>query len=467
MKCIAVAAILGAAPRAEADDALKRVGLESHIGARPAEAREVMKLVADEIGQRPGILLGAKAAEALHASSRPIIFLRPAEENDLLRAFSHAESEFNAANFAQAATALDVAISQAQRSQNVITSQTLRDALGKGLVMLALAQLKTGRRDRAEDVMTEFIRAFPDSTPSFARFGRDAQNLRDDILKKYPPEQRSQLQVAATDVNAVVLVDGRFAPGGAFKDLLPGLHRVMATKANRVSRLHLVTLVPGRMTTFTLDWRFDATLKSSPDGIWLEYADANEQKIYERHDAIRVASALEATTAMLFTVTTKDHKQALAASHVEGSQAKVTWKDVQHTEDSAAVRRLARSAMTGITETDLVHRTEPPEPKRPRSTLGILKWVGVGTTVALLGGAVAFKAIDPDGFWSGDLETWQARVSLGLILAAEGIAGVTIILFLEDHWRGQDQRRAPRTSMLVPVFAPIERGWVLGIGGTF
>lgn len=277
--------------RAHADG----IVLESYTGNRPADTK-LLAPVLEELATR-GFVGGYDAVGRKFEAqaSRPVLSPEglPAKFTAQIDA---ANTAWLGAKFDQAVQLLSPLVVAAHANPGTFAqNQALREQLLKALIVLALAQQRTGDPSAARETFGEILRSYPEMILSRATYGPQAFDLFEQARKDVAGT-RGKLTIKVSDDSAVVYVDEKLENQGMTvkNDIPPGDYRVFARVGKQMSRCHIVKVKANGEFSVTVDMAFDAAVRSGPAWTGLGFATAAEREEHEAGYAAAFANAIDA-----------------------------------------------------------------------------------------------------------------------------------------------------------------------------
>lgn len=293
--------------------------LEAYTGQRAPDAQRLLGPVLDELAAR-GFASGDTVGRQIDGKVS-----RAAEDHGGLPADFAAQVDkgFQAwvrGKFDDAIKVLVPLIESAHANSGAfVRDPSLREPLNKALIVLAIAQQRTGDPSAARATFGEVVRAFPDSIVSRGTYGPDAAQLFDDVKRESGAASKGKLTVK-TDDGAVVFVDEVFR-GTSTMELTPGEYRVTVMLNKVPSRSHHVVVNAGSETTIAIDAKLDQALHT--DG-WTGFAFASEadRDAHEAPDAAKIAANVGASAVAVVGIEQVRGRPAIVGSLVSLSSGR-------------------------------------------------------------------------------------------------------------------------------------------------
>jgi hypothetical protein len=269
--------------------------LESYTGERSADAGRFVSPILDELATR-----GFTGGDTLARTYVAKVSRAGATARGLSPDFSaQIDAGFKAwvsGRFDDAIRVLAPAIDDAHANAAVIArDQSLREPLLKALIVLALAQQRTGDPGAARATFAEILRAYPETVLSRAMYGAEAYDQFEQVRREVVAAGHGTLTVQLADDAGVVFVDELYrAVGTTTVELPAGEYRVCVLLNKLPSRTHHVVVRTGGRVTLAIDPRLDQAVRT--DG-WtgLQFAGEGEREAHESVYAAAMANAIGAS----------------------------------------------------------------------------------------------------------------------------------------------------------------------------
>jgi hypothetical protein len=458
--------------------------LESYTGQRPADANRLLGPVLEELSAR-GFDAGDGVARKIEGQVS-----KPAQTSAGLPADFAAQVDrgFKAwvgGNFNDAIKILTPLIEAAHANTGVfVKDQSLRDPLAKALIVLAIAQQRTGDPGTAKGTYAEVARAFPGMQVTRGTYGPDAATMFADVQRELAAAGQGTLTVNA-DSGAVVFVDELYR-GAATTKLPAGEYRVSVMFNSQPSRSHRVTVAPNGGTTLAIDAGLDQALHT--DG-WTGFSFASDadREAHEGPYASKLAVSLNASAVAVVGIENVKGHSAVVGSLVSLSTGREIRRasvamapDPATAQLKALARYLAGEEATGGIEVQPIEASSPIETKGGGMTSAAIshhdegepaqggrwggwKWITGGVAVAGLGTGAALLGIDGRCASNQPVGTTCTNVydtqKTGFIALGAGavFAGVSIYLFATQ----------PSHPAKTAFVAPTGDGAIAGVAGSW
>lgn len=323
---------------ARADNA---VVLESHVGARTADAAKLLVPVRRELTLLGYLAdpakLGPMVEERLSRDGNPLSAAEVSRVRTMVTD-GYDVAYVQGGDFELAATRLQEALDVLLDSPAAFaTDQALRDDLLKALIGLALAHKRLGHVEQAAAFMAEVVRSFPDRAFNRTLFGPEPQELFLAVKRELEAQKPASLAITVDADDAVVFVNGRYVGVGAVEldAVVPGTYRVYVQKGTRSGRLHLVDLSPGDQRRLDISWITDGALRTDAELVGLVFADEAERAAHEAHVAASVARSLRSGEVVVLRVGTHDGRRAVIGSVLSADTGRAVRTGILATEPLA------------------------------------------------------------------------------------------------------------------------------------
>ena len=268
MRGLVVAALLVAAVPAWAGG----IVLEAYTGQRPADASRLLGPVLDELAAR-GFSAGDTVARQYEGQVSRAAQTASGLPADFAAQVDRGFKAWVAGKFDEAIKVLVPLVEAAHANTGAfVRDPSLREPLVKALIVLAIAQQRTGDPSAARGTFGEVLRSSPDAQVTRGTYGPEAADLFDQVKRDAAAGGKGKLTVKAADDGAVVFVDEVFR-GTSTTELVPGEYRVSVMLNKQPSRSHRVVVKAGQETTLAVDARLDQAIHT--DG-WTGLAFASE-----------------------------------------------------------------------------------------------------------------------------------------------------------------------------------------------
>ena len=466
---------------ARADD----VVIESYVGARPAEATELLAPVLEELGSRSYLTAAAltrRIEERISRSGRPLSEAELTEADERIKTGKRA---FLRGQF-------DQAIADAERvrallmgaSAHMARAQEVRDSYRTALIVLAESHRQAGDGPAATRAMAEMVRSFPNRPVSTVEYSPDVVNFfrqtKDDLDKLGV----GTLSVEVDDESVAIFINESYAGGGSTtKTLYPGRYRVYVQRGDRrPGRIHEVEVNSGTTATLTVSWQVDSALGTAASVAELVFRDEATRQAAEVATVTGLARVLGGKNVVVVGIRAHNEHRSIVGVVLsvetgrEVRSAVLALEPVRPSDEK--LRRLARflagdesvGGFTPVAEAESPDALDPTvadstgDALGPASPYRTWKWVALASGVgAMAGGAVlvAIHLAPNDG--TGQNEFVRDTRTTGVITLAVGavLTGVGGYLWLRDR----PDAREERTTRL--LLEPTAGGAIVGVGGRF
>ena len=455
--------------------------LEAYTGQRAPDAQRLLGPVLDELAAR-GFAAGDTVGRQIDGKVS-----RAAEGHGGLPADFAAQVDkgFRAwvsGKFDDAIKVLVPLIDAAHANSGAfVRDPSLREPLGKALIVLAIAQQRTGDPSAARATFGEVVRAFPESVVSRGIYGPDAAQLFEDVKRESTAAGKGKLSVK-TDDGAVVFVDEVFR-GTSTMELTPGEYRVTVMLNKVPSRSHHVVVNAGNETTIAIDAKLDQALHT--DG-WTGFAFASEadRDAHEAPDAAKIATSVGASAVAVVGIEEVRGRPAIVGSLVSLSSGREIRRASVAMEPDPSTDRLKALARYLAGEEPASGIEVQPLDESPKEVVGGgevnsggavvahedgkggrwggWKWVTAAVGVGGLGTGAVLLALDgscsshPTGTPCPVYDFKAAGI--GTLAGGAVFAGISVYLFAT-----QSHEHPKRTAFIVPT----GEGAVAGIAGSW
>ena len=229
--------------------------LEAFTGQRPADASRLLGPVLDELAAR-GFAAGDTVARQYEGQVSRAAQSPSGLPADFAAQVDRGFKAWVSGKFDDAIKVLQPLVETAHANSGAfVKDPSLREPLVKALIVLAIAQQRTGDPSAARATFGEVLRSAPDSQVSRGQYGPEAADLFDQVKRELSAGGKGKLTVKADD-GAVVFVDEVFR-GTSTTELVGGEYRVSVMLNKQPSRSHRVVVKPGQETTIAIDARLD------------------------------------------------------------------------------------------------------------------------------------------------------------------------------------------------------------------
>ncbi|MCC6749029.1 MAG: PEGA domain-containing protein [Deltaproteobacteria bacterium] len=486
-RTLLVVSLLALAPRVRAQGNLL---LESHVGERPRQTRELVEYLTGQLGAESPVH-GAALKQLLESrlSSDPGPLDASAQ---LKRLVDAGRRQFLEGEYQTAIVTLEQArLGQTRHTALLAGDQALRQPLYQTLMYLAHAYLRTGQNEKAVERVSEVVRSFPDRDLSVATFGPQVVKLYRQVRAELDRQRRTNLSIRAEPAGCLVFLNERFVglSPARVTGLPPGRYRVYLQRPGTPGRVHSVSLAGGE-EQLNVDFALDAALRTEPF-VGLRYADEATRAQLEVEHAATVGQALDATQVTLVGIRHHQGRRVLQGTVVAvatGRPLRSGMLAVEPTPPSpAALRSLGRFLASGergaavIVRQDLSRAAQPREAAHADGRRGfwsprVWRWITLGLGAAALAGGVTLLALDgqrscdlPEGVRCPEGPYQTLAPGLGLTIGGGAMLATSVTLFVVQAVLGRREARAPRESaralrsgLLHPLLGPGR----VGLGAT-
>lgn len=454
--------------------------LEAYTGDRPADANRLLGPVLDELAGNK-FSTGDTVARQIDAQVS-----RAAESGGGLPGDFAAQVEkgFHAyvtGKFDEAIKVLVPLVDTAHANSGAfLRDPSLREPLNKALIVLAIAQQRTGDPSAARATFGEVLRSFPDSQVSRGTYGPEAADLFDQVKREMAAAGKGKLTVKGDD-GAVVFVDEVFR-GTSTTELVPGEYRVTVMLNNKPSRSHRVVVKAGSETTISVDARLDQALHTNG---WTGFAFPSEadRDAHEGPFAAKIATSLGATEVAVVGIEQVRGRSAIVGSLVSLStgreirrasvamdpdpsndrlRALAKYLEGEEPAGGIEVQPLDTTPLATTTTTSGGQVVSHDEPSAKGSRWGGWKWItgaigvgGLGTGAVLLAMNGSCSNTPPMGQLCRVYAT--AGPGYGALAGGAVFTGISIYLFATQH------KEASKTAFI----APTGDGAIAGVAGSW
>ena len=269
--------------------------LEAYTGERSADAPRVISPILDELASR-GYTTGDTLARSYEGRVSRLAQTPAGLPGDVAAQVEAGFKAWVAGRFEEAIRVLAPLVEQAHANTAMIArDQALREPLLKALIVLALAQQRTGDPGAARTTFGEVLRAYPDTVVPRAMYGADAYELFEQARREVAASGHGTLTVQVADDTAVVFVDELYrAVGTTTVELPPGEYRVCVLLNKQPSRSHKVVVHANETATLAIDPRLDQSLHTAG---WtgFSFAAPGDREAHEGAYAAEIANSIAAT----------------------------------------------------------------------------------------------------------------------------------------------------------------------------
>jgi hypothetical protein len=299
---------------AAAPVAAGNIVLEAYTGQRPADADRLLGPVLDELAAR-GFSAGNTVGHMIDGQvSRPAK-TDPGLPADFAAQVERGKKAWVDARFDDAIKILTPLIEKAHANSGAfVRDQSLREPLANALIVLAIAQQRTGDPGAAKKTFGEVARAFPERQVSRGMWGADAATAFEDVKRDLGNAGKGKLTVKAADSGAVVFVDELYR-GASTTELPAGEYRVSVMLNSQPSRSHRVTVAGNEDKVIAIDARLDQALHTDS---WTGFSFENDadRDAHESAYASELAVSLGATAVAVVGIEDVKGRPAIVGSLV-------------------------------------------------------------------------------------------------------------------------------------------------------
>jgi hypothetical protein len=445
--------------------------LEAYTGDRPADASRLLGPVLDELATR-GFAAGDTVARQYEGQVSRAGQSASGLPSDFAAQVDRGFHSWVAGKFDDAIKALVPVVDAAHANTGAfVKDPSLREPLVKALIVLAIAQQRTGDPSTARATFGEVLRSSPETQVTRGVYGPEAADLFEQVRKELAAGGKGKLTVKAADDGAVVFVDEVFR-GTSTTELVPGEYRVSVMLNKQPSRSHHVVVKAGQEATLAVDARLDQAIHT--DG-WtgLTFGSQADREAHEGAFAAKFAIAVGASAVAVVGIEDLRGRPAVVGALISLStgreirRASVALEPDPSTERLKALARyLAGEEPTSGIEVQPVEVAgaagSSEEPAHAGGRWGGWKWItgtlaigGLGTGAALLGLDGRCSNSPP----AGQLCNVYDTKTPGLIALGGGavFAGIAIYLFATQ----------PKPPAKTAFVAPTGDGAIAGIVGAW
>jgi len=456
--------------------------LEAYTGDRPADANRLLGPVLDELAANK-FSTGDTVARQIDAQVS-----RAAEAGNGLPADFAAQVDkgFHAyvtAKFEEAIKVLVPLVDTAHANSGAfLRDPSLREPLNRALIVLAIAQQRTGDPSAARATFAELLRSFPESQVSRGTYGPEAADLFEQVKREITAAGKGKLTVKGDD-GAVVFVDEVFR-GTSTTELAPGEYRVTVMLNNKPSRSHRVVVKAGSETTISVDARLDQTLHTSG---WIGFAFATEadRDAHEGPYAAKIATSLGATEVAVVGIEQVRGRPAIVGSLVSLSsgreirrasvamdpdpsndrlRALAKYLEGEEPAGGIEVQPLETTPIAGTNSAGNGPAIPHDQPSTRGGRWGGWKWItgaigigGLGTGAVLVAMNGSCSNTPPMGVLCRVYDT--AAPGYGALAGGAVFAGISIYLFATQG------KEVSKTAFIAP--SPAGEGAIAGVAGSW
>ncbi|MBL9014284.1 MAG: hypothetical protein JNL83_08910 [Myxococcales bacterium] len=289
--------------------------VESYVGARPADADQVLAPLIQEMRRRK-YQVGAALGQDYDARvSRP--------SAGSVRATFDAEADAGIKQWAQgkfedAVATLQPLVDEAQANPGaLIAKPRLADAYLKALTGLGLSKQRLGDPAAAREAFDEVVRSFPTGGVARSTYGPQAAADFDARKKQVLADPKGRLAVKTADDATEIYINERLERRGfTEKELVPGTYRVVAKLGSLVSRVHRVEVRAGEERTIQIDPAFDSALRTAG---WagFSFESAADSEDHEAAFAARFGTAIGAPAVVVVSIDDVRGSRAIVGALVQ------------------------------------------------------------------------------------------------------------------------------------------------------
>jgi hypothetical protein len=475
MRSYVVAALILAAVPARAGG----IVLEAYTGDRAADANRLLGPVLDELAAR-GFAAGDTVSRQIDAQVSRAADVSGGLPADFAAQVDRGFRAWVGGKFDEAIKVLVPLVDTAHANSGAfVRDPGLREPLNKALIVLAIAQLRTGDPSAAKSTFGEVLRSFPESQVSRGTYGPEAADLFDQVKRDMAAAGKGKLTVKGDD-GAVVFVDEVFR-GTSTTELAPGEYRVTVMLNNKPSRSHRVVVKAGAETTISIDARLDQTIHTNG---WtgLLFANEADRDAHEAPFAAKLATSVGASAVAVVGIEQVRGRPAIVGSLVSLSSGREIRRASVAMEPDPSTDRLRALARYLAGEEPAGGIDVQPLEAQPKANAetghvdvvthddhhgggrwGGWKWTTGAIGVAGLGtGAVLFALngscsnTPPAGQLCRVYDTRNAAI--GALAGGAVFAGISIYLFAT-----QSKESASKTAFIVPT----ADGAIAGVAGSW
>jgi tetratricopeptide (TPR) repeat protein len=476
---IAIASVTGpvmAAPAANAKPASSDVLLFSRVGkgtTRQSRLVERLAVAFTRVGYpiAVGKSLKQKIERAISLPAGSVDGL-----DTLQKAFKDGQTAFIEGDYEQAIRLLKVAPEViAKRGALLAQNQSARSLVRCAMMYLANAYLRQKQAARAQAVLRDVIRWFPDNPPKLIRFAPDLVSAYRDLARQLRRAPEGTLNIQSKPRACLVFLNGRFvgmSPTRVLK-LLPGVHYLYLSRSGKAGRMLRFDIAAGEKKVL-VDFDLDRVLRTDTL-VGLAYENDQQMKAERTNHAAKVALALKRARVFLSFVAHIDGKRALVGQLLDVSTRRVLRHGAVSVQPKVpsdqALESLARFLVSGNRQPGVTvfgQKQAAPTKKAPSDNSGYVPWAWTSWGVGLAAGGVAayVLAIDGEGIdcvRSGvsQEEVCQSRrntAALGWSLAGVGAAAVitgTVLYILSRRGR-KERKKSASSFQITPAGAGLQ-----------
>jgi len=453
------------------------IALEAFTGQRPADASRLLGPVLDELAAR-GFSAGDTVARQYDGQVSRAAQTASGLPADFAAQVDRGFKAWVEGRFDEAIKVLGPLVDAAHANTGAfVRDPSLREPLVKALIVLAIAQQRTGDPSAARATFAEVLRSSPDTQVLRGTYGPDAASLFEQVRHELTAAGKGKLTVKADD-GAVVFVDEVFR-GTSTTELVPGEYRVSVMLNKQPSRSHRVVVKAGQETTIAIDARLDQAIHING---WtgLLFASEADRDVREGPFAAQFATSIGASAVAVVGIEDVKGRAAVVGALISLStgreirRASVAMDPDPSTDRLRALARyLAGDEPTGGIEVQPLEETptktgggevvrHDAAPAEGGGRWRGWKWITGGLAIGGLGTGAVLVGLDgrcsnmpPVGLCRLYDTAVPGYMSLG---AGAVFAGVSIYLFAT-----QSKESPARTAFI----APTGDGAIAGIAGSW
>ena len=460
MRLFAALLILTAAAPATAR---RPILLESHVGDPPQDTRFYVEFLARAMGDKE-LLASVELGRLIEqrVSRDPGAAVSSTELNQLVL---EGRRQFIEGQFAQSITTLQRARRRLLGATALVASdQNLRNALHTTLLFLANGLMRSNQEDQATLQVSEVIRSFPDRELSLVQYSPTLVKFYKKVRRDLDRQARGSITVNTRPAGCLVFVNERYVGLSPTRvpDLYPGRYRVYIQRPQQRGRLHSVT-VDGNDAALDVDFQLDRVLRTR-EFVGFRFPDVKTMEREEVAHAASVARAVDAPLALVVGFRQHQGRRVLMGMVVSKDTARPVRTGMVALEpaapSAATLRRLGEFLLLGKEGNGLIMpgETQPVVPAAGGGTsaITVLKWVGLGLSIATLAAGITLWALDGHGTCDASLPGDRCKESyntlapgIGLTATGAALAVGTGVLFWLDARAPRKERSALTVSPAV------------------
>jgi tetratricopeptide (TPR) repeat protein len=463
--CALVTALL---MRARSADAV--VVLESHVGARPAQASTTLAPLLAEL-ETMGIVARPQAVRArLRDPRRPGIIAPTLTLASLIERIDEATQLLHRRAYEAAAAKLESAIADAHANVALLVADPARSqpAMMNAWIGLATCRFRLQDLAGAEQAMQEAARSFPNQELSVRDgYGMEPAERYRAAAKQLQARGTGKLIITVNDPSALIFVNEWERPQNAIfeAEVLPGPHRVLVQLPGTTGWRHDVVVAPGEQTQLQIDVRFEAAVVISDAWVGLTFSSAEAARtnllpyaarLQPDEDLGLIAVSLTtwngqpAVVASLYRIDTGAHLRSYAIA-LDGRDDAARLRTLAHVLVDAGAAALFAGRARIIAVSDPFAPLPIARPAAPRAP-SRAKWPLVGGTVLLVGAGIALVYFDNQDRCGTDCPTIYPTkpFGYGAFAAASLMAVGAGYLFYLDA-RARPSSEAPAAIGIAPT----------------